>query len=159
MNNPNKIAVHQQFIKYKSFCFWVSKHILNQFWWKAKQAHFGQGYFHRHLSNINCFTVHTACRVCFISTVNGRSKKERKEANKTCTNSGHMTNLKQSILETFDIYGYSCKIRHQNFTCKWANWLWTLLSQASILCWKILDKTLSPSNYYYLDNKVSSQNG
>ncbi len=35
---------------------------------------------HRHLRNIGCLTVHTACLVCFISTVNGRSKKERKEA-------------------------------------------------------------------------------
>ncbi len=30
---------------------------------------------HRHLSNIDCFMAHTACLVCFISTVNGRSKK------------------------------------------------------------------------------------
>ncbi len=29
---------------------------------------------------IDCLTVHTACLVCFISTVNGSSKKERKEA-------------------------------------------------------------------------------
>ncbi len=29
---------------------------------------------HRHLSNIDCLMVHTACLVCFISTVNGRSK-------------------------------------------------------------------------------------
>jgi hypothetical protein len=34
---------------------------------------------HRHLSNIDCLTARTACLVCFISTVNGRSKK-RKEA-------------------------------------------------------------------------------
>jgi len=30
---------------------------------------------HRHLSNIDCLMTHTACLVCFISTVNGRSKK------------------------------------------------------------------------------------
>jgi len=30
----------------------------------------------RHLSNINCLMAHTACLVCFISTVNGYSKKE-----------------------------------------------------------------------------------
>jgi hypothetical protein len=30
---------------------------------------------YRHLSNIDCLTVRTACLVCFISTVNGRSKK------------------------------------------------------------------------------------
>ncbi len=35
---------------------------------------------HRHLSNIDCLMARTACLVCFISTVNGRSKKERKEA-------------------------------------------------------------------------------
>ncbi len=29
---------------------------------------------HRHLSNIDCLMVHTACLVCFISTVNERSK-------------------------------------------------------------------------------------
>jgi len=35
---------------------------------------------HRHLKNIDCLTARTACLVCFISTVNGHSKKERKEA-------------------------------------------------------------------------------
>jgi hypothetical protein len=30
---------------------------------------------HRHLRNIDCLIVHTACLVCFISTVNGSSKK------------------------------------------------------------------------------------
>jgi hypothetical protein len=30
---------------------------------------------HRHLSNKDCLMVHTACLVCFNSTVNGRSKK------------------------------------------------------------------------------------
>jgi hypothetical protein len=54
----------------------------------------------------------TACLVCFISTVNGHSnkKKERKEEAypwKTSCSSRHITNLKQSILETFDIYAYS----------------------------------------------------
>jgi hypothetical protein len=57
---------------------------------------------HRHLSNIDCLTAHTACLVCFISTVNGCSKK--KKLIKTGDSSGHITNLKQSILETFDIY-------------------------------------------------------
>ncbi len=45
----------------------------------------------------------TACLVCFINAVNGRSKK--KKHIKTGTSSGHITNLEQSILETFDIYG------------------------------------------------------
>jgi len=57
---------------------------------------------HRHLSNIDCLTLHTACLVRFISTVNCHSKK--KKPWKTGNSSGHITNLKQSILETFDIY-------------------------------------------------------
>jgi hypothetical protein len=57
---------------------------------------------HRHLSNLDCLTVCTTCLVCFISTVNGRSQK--KKPIKTGPSSGHITNLKQSILETFDIY-------------------------------------------------------
>jgi hypothetical protein len=53
--------------------------------------------------------VLTACLVCFISTVNGCSnkKKNRKEEAyswKAGASSGHITNLKQSILETFNIY-------------------------------------------------------
>ncbi len=35
---------------------------------------------HRYLSNIDCLMSHTACLVCFISTVNGHSKKKRKKA-------------------------------------------------------------------------------
>ncbi len=49
--------------------------------------------------------AHTACLVCFISTVNGRSEKKEKKPIKTAASSRHITNLKQSILETFDIYG------------------------------------------------------
>jgi len=33
---------------------------------------------HRHLRNIDCLTARTACLVCFISTVNSRSKRKRK---------------------------------------------------------------------------------
>ncbi len=44
--------------------------------------------------------AHTACLVCFIRIVNCCSKKE---AIMTGASSGHITNLKQSILETFDI--------------------------------------------------------
>jgi hypothetical protein len=36
------------------------------------------GYFHGHLSNIDCLTARTACLVCFSSSVNGRSKRKRK---------------------------------------------------------------------------------
>ncbi len=35
---------------------------------------------YRHLSNIDCLMAHTGCLVCFISTVNGHSKKKRKKA-------------------------------------------------------------------------------
>jgi hypothetical protein len=57
--------------------------------------------------NTDCSIVHTACLVCFISTVNGRSNKKRKEVAypwNASASSGHITNLKKSILETFDIY-------------------------------------------------------
>jgi hypothetical protein len=55
--------------------------------------------------------MHTACFVCFIITVNSRSNKKNKikeEAYhwKPGASSGHITNLKQSILETFDIYAF-----------------------------------------------------
>jgi hypothetical protein len=47
----------------------------------------------------------TACLACFISTVNGCSKKKKEmKLIKTGASSGHIMNLKQSILETFDIY-------------------------------------------------------
>ncbi len=52
--------------------------------------------------------AHIACLVCFISTVNGHSKKRKeKKPIKTGASSRHIKNLKQSILETFDIYGCS----------------------------------------------------
>jgi hypothetical protein len=35
---------------------------------------------HRHLRNIDCLTVRTACLVCFISTVKDRSKKIKKRS-------------------------------------------------------------------------------
>ncbi len=56
--------------------------------------------------NIDCLSH----LVCFISTINGRSNKKRKEKAypwKAGASSGHTTNLKQSILKTFDIYGGS----------------------------------------------------
>jgi hypothetical protein len=42
---------------------------------KAKKS---LGQFHRHLRNIDCLMVRTTCLVCFISTVNGCSKKIKK---------------------------------------------------------------------------------
>jgi hypothetical protein len=48
--------------------------------------------------------AHTACLVCFISTVNGRTKKRKeKKPNKTSASGGHIPQA--VILETFDIYG------------------------------------------------------
>jgi hypothetical protein len=65
-----------------------------------------------------------ACLVCFISTVNGRSnkKKKRKEEAypwKAGASSGHITNHKQSILETLDIYGVTLPIQ-----AKVSGWWW-----------------------------------
>jgi hypothetical protein len=60
---------------------------------------------HRHLSNIDCLVACTAFLVCLISIVNSHSKKEEKKPIKTGTSSRHITNVKQSIFETFDIYG------------------------------------------------------
>ncbi len=53
--------------------------------------------------------VRTACLVCFISTFNrvSNKKKKRKEEAypwKTGASNAHITNLKQSILEIFDIH-------------------------------------------------------
>jgi len=79
----------------------------------------------------------TACLVCFISTVNSRSNKKRKEKKrkeeaypwKAGASSGHITNLKQSILETFDIYGFNPhlnklgRLTPENiFTCTLLRW-------------------------------------
>jgi hypothetical protein len=44
--------------------------------------------------------------VGFINTVNGRSKKERKEAYYELRSSGYITKLKQSIFAPFDIHAY-----------------------------------------------------
>jgi len=52
---------------------------------------------HRHLRITDCLMARTACLVCFISTVNGHSKKEEKKAIMGCASSGHTTKLKQSI--------------------------------------------------------------
>jgi hypothetical protein len=54
-------------------------------------------------------TARIAYLVCFISTVNGHCNKKRKEKEKLtlgrpASSIGHTTNLKQSILETFNIY-------------------------------------------------------
>ncbi len=59
------------------------------------------GMLHRHLSNVDCLMACTTSLVCFICAVNGRSKKS---LGKTGASSGHITNLKQSIL-SFNMYG------------------------------------------------------
>jgi hypothetical protein len=66
----------------------------------------------------------TACLVCFISTYNGSSnkKKKRKEEAypwKAGASSGHITNLKQSILETFNIYGST---KFEKYMGQWKLW-------------------------------------
>jgi len=43
--------------------------------------------------------------VWFISTVNGCSKRKEKKPIMSCTSSGHITKLKESIFVPFDIYG------------------------------------------------------
>jgi hypothetical protein len=48
----------------------------------------------------------TACLVCFTITVYGCSKKEKKKKPwKTGASIRHISNLEQSILEIFGIYG------------------------------------------------------
>ncbi len=92
---------------------------------------------HRYLSNIDCLKVHTASLICFICTVNGRSKiKNKKKPWKKGASIGHITNLKQSILETFDIYGPNKKkldrgsqyLKGENLKVVWAEF--STLSQA-----------------------------
>ncbi len=72
---------------------------------------------HRHISNIDCFMGRTACLVCFISSVNGRSQKTKNKKKKlpwkTSARSRHITNLKQSIL-TLDIYAWAPWAMHAN---------------------------------------------
>jgi hypothetical protein len=71
---------------------------------------------HRDLSNIDCLKACTACLVCFISTVNGHSKKRLKCG----ASNGHIINLKQSIF-SFNIYGTSLGtleiVTNQYFCC------------------------------------------
>ncbi len=56
---------------------------------------------HRHLSNTDCLMVHTACLVCFISTVNGRSKKRENALEDVALVPGAQQNL--SNLYSIDI--------------------------------------------------------
>ncbi len=54
--------------------------------------------FSQRSKNIDCLMARTACLVCFISTVNGRSKKREKKPIMSCASSGRITKLKQSFL-------------------------------------------------------------
>jgi hypothetical protein len=59
---------------------------------------------HRDLRIIDCLTARTACLVCFISTVNGRSKKRKKRSLlRAVLVAGTQQNL--SSLYYFDVYG------------------------------------------------------
>jgi hypothetical protein len=55
----------------------------------------------RHVSNKDCLITHTACLVCFISTVNAHSQK--RSPGRPALVAGTLQTL-QSILETFDLY-------------------------------------------------------
>jgi hypothetical protein len=57
---------------------------------------------HWHLSNIDCLMAHTACLVCFVSTVNDCSKKKWKCLGRCGASSGHTKNL--SNLYSLDIH-------------------------------------------------------
>jgi len=50
----------------------------------------------------------TACLLASLVLLMAAAKKEKKPI-KTGTSSRHITNIKQSILETFDIYGSTAK--------------------------------------------------
>ncbi len=67
----------------------------------------------------------TTCLVCFISTVNCHSKKK---GLKCGASSGHITNLKQSII-SFDIYGSNIVQKYQ----QWPN---------SDICWASVSCTM-----------------
>ncbi len=67
------------------------------------------GYNHRHLRNIDYVTVHTACLVCFISTVNGRSKR-RKKRSLLWAELVEGTQRNLSSLYYLDVYGYNCPV-------------------------------------------------
>jgi len=64
---------------------------------------------HIHLRKIDWLMVHTACLVYLVSTVNGCCKKSLGIGG---ANSGHITNLKQSIF-SFNIYGLAGKFKSQ----------------------------------------------
>jgi hypothetical protein len=54
----------------------------------------------------------TTCLVCFISTVNGHSKKKKEKRLKCGASSRHIANLKQSIF-SFDIYDVQAQLKRK----------------------------------------------
>jgi hypothetical protein len=78
---------------------------------------------HRHLSNIDCLMACTACLVCFISTVNGCSKKRENALEDVALVAGTQQNL--SNLYSLDIYG---------------SWILAVKAQACLLHWQLSNK-------------------
>jgi len=66
---------------------------------------------HRHLRKIDWLMAHTACRVCLISTVNGRGKKKEKKAKIVALVAGH--NKPQAIYFFFR-YLWFCLCKKNN---------------------------------------------
>ncbi len=70
-----------------------------------EQIFFLVAFFHRHLRNIDCIMAHTPCLVCFISTVNSRSKKRKKII---LLRAAHVAATQQNFsgLYYLDVYAY-----------------------------------------------------
>ncbi len=72
--------------------------------WAIYFSWISMGLFHRHLRNIDCLMAHNACLVCFISSVNGHSKKSKKRSLLwVALEAGTQQNL--SSLYYLDVYG------------------------------------------------------
>jgi hypothetical protein len=63
---------------------------------------------HRHLSNIDGLKARTACLVCFISTVNGDRKKERKRSLERLALVAGTWQILSNLFWTFNIYAKNC---------------------------------------------------
>ncbi len=77
------------------------------------ECYYGLRFCHRHLSNIDCLMACTACLVCFISTVNGRSKKRENALEDVALVAGTKQNL--SNLYYLDIYGFCQQQRYWKY--------------------------------------------
>jgi hypothetical protein len=79
MCRPLQLAFHEtidssEFIESK-----VSENKVDNFMFHLVPTVFSDSQPHRHLSNIDCLTVCRACLACFISSVNGRSKRKKSQ--------------------------------------------------------------------------------